>query len=238
MFNALRNDSLQTGRLCRHHYRRDRTVCRRHRRGHAHPGEPSSPAGATWCRGGAWTSRAGSASARAEVTAAGDGRRTVVMRSVVAALALTLWFIAPPDGLTLQAWRLFVVFAAAIVRGRAQRAAHPHGVDLRRRRLGAERAAAAVRRLCQRHDSAHCPRLPGRACRGQMRSGHPRGIHDRERVRPLHAGIVLQPLPGGRPDRAGLPATRRARRHLPAGVLARRPAPRLAGTATGVSAPS
>jgi DASS family divalent anion:Na+ symporter len=37
------------------------------------------------------------------------------MQTVVAAFALGMWFVPPPDGLTLQAWRLFAVFAAAIV---------------------------------------------------------------------------------------------------------------------------
>jgi DASS family divalent anion:Na+ symporter len=36
-------------------------------------------------------------------------------RVVVALAALWLWFVAPPEGLTVQAWRLFVVFACAIV---------------------------------------------------------------------------------------------------------------------------
>ncbi len=37
------------------------------------------------------------------------------MRTAVAVFALGLWFMPPPEGLTLQAWRLFAVFAAAIV---------------------------------------------------------------------------------------------------------------------------
>jgi len=41
-------------------------------------------------------------------------QRARVMRVVLVAAALALWLVAPPDGLTLQAWRLFVVFAAAI----------------------------------------------------------------------------------------------------------------------------
>ncbi len=36
------------------------------------------------------------------------------MRTAVAVFALAMWFVPPPDGLTLQAWRLFAVFAAAI----------------------------------------------------------------------------------------------------------------------------
>jgi DASS family divalent anion:Na+ symporter len=40
--------------------------------------------------------------------------RTRVVRVVLVAAAVVLWFTAPPDGLTPQAWRLFVVFAGAI----------------------------------------------------------------------------------------------------------------------------
>jgi DASS family divalent anion:Na+ symporter len=49
------------------------------------------------------------------VTGTREGRRSVVIRTAVAALALGMWFLPPPDGLTLQAWRLFAVFATAIV---------------------------------------------------------------------------------------------------------------------------
>ena len=31
------------------------------------------------------------------------------------ALGLVLWLVPPPDGLTVQAWRLFAIFATAIV---------------------------------------------------------------------------------------------------------------------------
>ena len=44
-----------------------------------------------------------------------EGSRTALLRAAVAALAIGLWYFPPPDGLTLQAWRLFAVFAAAIV---------------------------------------------------------------------------------------------------------------------------
>jgi DASS family divalent anion:Na+ symporter len=37
------------------------------------------------------------------------------MRTAVAAFALVMWFMPPPDGLTPQAWRLFDLFAAAIL---------------------------------------------------------------------------------------------------------------------------
>jgi DASS family divalent anion:Na+ symporter len=37
------------------------------------------------------------------------------MRAATVALALLVWFTPPPDGLTVQAWRLFAIFAAAIV---------------------------------------------------------------------------------------------------------------------------
>jgi DASS family divalent anion:Na+ symporter len=44
-----------------------------------------------------------------------DGRRTLAARIVTLLLALILWWTPPPDGLSLQAWRLFVIFAAAIL---------------------------------------------------------------------------------------------------------------------------
>jgi divalent anion:Na+ symporter, DASS family len=43
-----------------------------------------------------------------------DARRTLAAQLTTAALAAALWWIAPPEGLTVQAWRLFVVFAATI----------------------------------------------------------------------------------------------------------------------------
>jgi divalent anion:Na+ symporter, DASS family len=43
-----------------------------------------------------------------------EARRTLAAQVTTAALAAALWWIAPPEGLTVQAWRLFVVFAAAI----------------------------------------------------------------------------------------------------------------------------
>ena len=44
-----------------------------------------------------------------------DGRRTLAARIVVLLLAAVLWWMPPPEGLDLQAWRLFVIFAAAIL---------------------------------------------------------------------------------------------------------------------------
>ena len=41
--------------------------------------------------------------------------RTRALRAVVVGAAATLWFVAPPDGLTPDAWRLFVIFASAIL---------------------------------------------------------------------------------------------------------------------------
>jgi DASS family divalent anion:Na+ symporter len=49
------------------------------------------------------------------VSAAAGGQRTAISRTVVVLGTLILWFVPPPDGLTLDAWRLFIVFAAAIV---------------------------------------------------------------------------------------------------------------------------
>jgi DASS family divalent anion:Na+ symporter len=44
-----------------------------------------------------------------------DGRRKHVARIVVLLLAVVSWWMPPPEGLGLQAWRLFVIFAAAIL---------------------------------------------------------------------------------------------------------------------------
>lgn len=44
-----------------------------------------------------------------------DERRTLAARIVVMLLAAVLWWTPPPEGLSLQAWRLFVIFAAAIL---------------------------------------------------------------------------------------------------------------------------
>ncbi|HJZ76978.1 MAG TPA: DASS family sodium-coupled anion symporter [Vicinamibacterales bacterium] len=41
-------------------------------------------------------------------------RRMLLTRTAVVALATVLWFVPAPDGLALPAWRLFIVFAAAI----------------------------------------------------------------------------------------------------------------------------
>ena len=41
--------------------------------------------------------------------------RTRVARLTLVTMGLVLWFVPPPDGLTPAAWRLFVIFAAAIV---------------------------------------------------------------------------------------------------------------------------
>jgi DASS family divalent anion:Na+ symporter len=49
------------------------------------------------------------------MTEAGGGRRMLAARAAVAILALTLWFTPPPEGLSLPAWHLFALFAAAIV---------------------------------------------------------------------------------------------------------------------------
>src|SRR5262245_62923134 len=41
--------------------------------------------------------------------------RTLVARIAIAALVVVLWWTPPPEGLTAQAWRLFAIFAAAIL---------------------------------------------------------------------------------------------------------------------------
>ena len=40
--------------------------------------------------------------------------RTNLWRGLTIGVALVLWITPPPDGLTVQAWRLFILFAAAI----------------------------------------------------------------------------------------------------------------------------
>ena len=42
-------------------------------------------------------------------------RRTRLVRAVVVGLALILWLVPPPEGLTIDAWRVFAFFAAAIL---------------------------------------------------------------------------------------------------------------------------
>ena len=42
-------------------------------------------------------------------------RRTIVVQGVTAVLIAGLWWTSPPDGLSVQAWRLFAIFAGAIV---------------------------------------------------------------------------------------------------------------------------
>jgi DASS family divalent anion:Na+ symporter len=42
-------------------------------------------------------------------------RSALVARAATIGVAVVLWFTPPPDGLTLQAWRLFAIFAAALI---------------------------------------------------------------------------------------------------------------------------
>ena len=44
-----------------------------------------------------------------------DRRRTVGARLAIAVLVVALWWLSPPAGLSVQAWRLFAIFAAALV---------------------------------------------------------------------------------------------------------------------------
>jgi DASS family divalent anion:Na+ symporter len=44
-----------------------------------------------------------------------SSRSALVARVATVGVALVLWFTPPPDGLTLQAWRLFATFAAALL---------------------------------------------------------------------------------------------------------------------------
>src|SRR4030095_810218 len=48
-------------------------------------------------------------------SAMSKARRALVARLAVPVLAAALWWIPPPEGLTLEAWRLFAIFAAAII---------------------------------------------------------------------------------------------------------------------------
>jgi DASS family divalent anion:Na+ symporter len=48
------------------------------------------------------------------MTAWYSAHRQPLVRAAVAAVALIMWAVAPPEGLTVQAWRLFTIFAAAI----------------------------------------------------------------------------------------------------------------------------
>lgn len=49
------------------------------------------------------------------MSAAGRVSQTTILRLVIIALALGLWFTPAPDGLTVQAWRLFAIFTTAII---------------------------------------------------------------------------------------------------------------------------
>src|SRR4051812_11255417 len=49
------------------------------------------------------------------MTGRAANRGTNVARAAVLAMAVAVWLVPPPEGLTVQAWRVFVVLAAAIV---------------------------------------------------------------------------------------------------------------------------
>ena len=49
------------------------------------------------------------------MTTSAAGRRAVAVPAVIALAAVGMWFTPPPQELTVQAWRLFVIFAGAIV---------------------------------------------------------------------------------------------------------------------------
>ena len=55
-----------------------------------------------------------SAPAAPAVSAVRPRGRALVSRAATVALALGLWFAPIPEGLTVQAWHLFAIFAAAI----------------------------------------------------------------------------------------------------------------------------
>ena len=131
---------------------------------------------------------------------------------------------APPEGLSVQAWRLFALFAGAIFSVVVSALADPHRVGPRGCRRGAHRAAPAgrrVRRLRQRHHPAHRRRVSGGRIRGEVRSRHARRALDRQPVRPIDARPLVLDLPARRGDRAGVSQQHGAlRRALSAGVLA------------------
>src|SRR5262245_7926528 len=41
--------------------------------------------------------------------------RRAIARTAIVVIAAVMWFAPPPEGLTVPAWRLFTIFAAAIV---------------------------------------------------------------------------------------------------------------------------
>ena len=43
-----------------------------------------------------------------------EPRRTVVAQAATAVLVAAIWWTAPPEGLSVPAWRLFALFAGAI----------------------------------------------------------------------------------------------------------------------------
>ena len=49
------------------------------------------------------------------MTASKPARRVRIARAAVLIIALAMWFVTPPEGLTVQAWRLFTIFASAIL---------------------------------------------------------------------------------------------------------------------------
>jgi len=48
------------------------------------------------------------------MSADADPARTMIARAIVVAVPVIMWFVPPPDGLAVNAWRLFGIFAAAI----------------------------------------------------------------------------------------------------------------------------
>jgi DASS family divalent anion:Na+ symporter len=48
------------------------------------------------------------------MSAGGNRRRLIILRSASLVLPVVMWFVPPPDGLAAPAWRLFAIFATAI----------------------------------------------------------------------------------------------------------------------------
>ena len=164
--------------------------------------------------------------------------RAIAAPAVIAAAILAMWFTPPPQGLTVQAWRLFAIFAGAIVSVVA------NALPILTASVFAVAAAVLTGLLPPAKAYAGFANgtillivlafLVARAvvkCGLGARLGHLR----RQPVRPIDAGLVVQHLPGRRADRAGVSEQHGAlRRALPAGVLAGRRG-RRAGPATPVA---
>src|SRR5262245_4046052 len=98
--------------------------------------------------------------------------RRQLAQLAAAILGAALWWTPAPDGLSLQAWRLFAVFVTAIFSVvlnalpilTASVLAVAVAVLTR-----TSPAGRRLRRLCQQHDPAHRRCFSGGQCRGEVR---------------------------------------------------------------------